>query len=163
MGDTPDGSPSGGLKAHACVLCQRRKVKCDRQVPCTGCAKAQVDCEYRDPLPPRRRQKKNPEAAMIARIRRYEKALQKAGIDVTSLEADDPQELSTTRIVGSDTGERLSRSRRLSSTISEQTSESSSRQEPGRLVTKKGRSLYLDKFVDLTLEVKYRAGGSQYQ
>lgn len=62
-------NPSDGARAtylppkqsasFSCVVCHNRKVKCDRQEPCSNCAKAKVECVYRPP-PPRRR-KRGPE------------------------------------------------------------------------------------------------------
>lgn len=51
-------SPSKQPASFACVVCHNRKVKCDRQDPCTpcsNCAKANVECVYRAPPPPRRK------------------------------------------------------------------------------------------------------------
>jgi Fungal Zn(2)-Cys(6) binuclear cluster domain len=148
-------SEPGGPRPHACVLCQRRKVKCDRRDPCTGCTKARVDCEYRDPLPPRRRKKKNPEAVLADRIRRYENALQKAGIDVDSLDSDDaqaPAVINTARNEMNDVDVRDAEPRDLPTT-SDVARENTPRHGPGRLITKKGKSLYLDKFVKSSLDM----------
>ncbi|OKL63292.1 hypothetical protein UA08_01712 [Talaromyces atroroseus] len=139
-------SEPGGPRPHACVLCQRRKVKCDRRDPCTRCAKAQVECEYRDPLPPRRRRKKNSEATMADRISRYENALQKAGIDVASLESDDAQ----APVVRTATRDNINdmdvtnAAARAPSAASDVARENTPRHGSGRLITKKGKSLYLD-------------------
>ncbi|KAJ6027050.1 uncharacterized protein N7446_004349 [Penicillium canescens] len=43
--------------SNSCVVCHNRKVKCDRQDPCSNCAKADVECIYRAPPPPRRRKR----------------------------------------------------------------------------------------------------------
>lgn len=32
--------------ARACADCQRRKVKCDGQLPCHNCRSAHVTCQY---------------------------------------------------------------------------------------------------------------------
>jgi hypothetical protein len=50
-------SPSKQPTSNSCVVCHNRKVKCDRQDPCSNCAKADVECIYRAPLPPRRRKR----------------------------------------------------------------------------------------------------------
>ncbi|EPS26740.1 hypothetical protein PDE_01679 [Penicillium oxalicum 114-2] len=44
-------------KSFSCVVCHRRKVKCDRQEPCSNCAKSRVGCVYQAPPPPRRRKR----------------------------------------------------------------------------------------------------------
>lgn len=136
-----------GLRPHACVLCQRRKVKCDRSLPCSGCTKAQTQCEYRDPLPPRRRKKKLPEAEMAARLQRYEEILQKAGIGSLLLNDENSRgETVPAREAISDDSEKYSSPRSLSTPVPAP-SENTARSGPGRLITKEGRSLYLDKFV----------------
>ena len=33
-------------RAKACLQCQRRRTRCDRQEPCTGCTRSGVECEY---------------------------------------------------------------------------------------------------------------------
>ncbi|KAI1115777.1 fungal-specific transcription factor domain-containing protein [Nemania sp. NC0429] len=43
----------------ACVLCQSRKIKCDRHSPCSNCVKANVSCTPSTPAPPRKRRKPN--------------------------------------------------------------------------------------------------------
>lgn len=145
MAETPNNSSTAdGLKAHACVLCQRRKVKCDRRQPCATCAKAWLVCEYREPLPPRRRKKKDSEASLAARVRHYEHALQKAGIDVSSIDAENPLRMSAGNTREAEIIHNTPVSRDNHSITS---TENSPGQGPGRLVSRKGRSLYLDKCV----------------
>ncbi|KAI3323300.1 hypothetical protein HD806DRAFT_498754 [Xylariaceae sp. AK1471] len=43
----------------ACVLCQNRKIKCDRNSPCSNCVKANVPCTPSTPAPPRKRRRPN--------------------------------------------------------------------------------------------------------
>lgn len=145
MAETPNNSSTAdGLKPHACVLCQRRKVKCDRRQPCATCAKAWLVCEYRAPLPPRRRKKKDSEATLTARVRHYEHALQQAGIDVSSIDAEEPLRMNARNTGGAENTRNTPVSRDNHSIIS---TENSPGQGPGRLVSRKGRSLYLDKCV----------------
>ena len=51
----PSASTSKVTRGHSCTLCQRRKVKCDGQKPCSNCVKNQVECVTREPTIPRRR------------------------------------------------------------------------------------------------------------
>ncbi|KAJ5613615.1 hypothetical protein N7528_007269 [Penicillium herquei] len=48
---------SDSPKPYSCVVCYKRKVKCDRKEPCSRCAKAEVECIYQPPPPPRRRKR----------------------------------------------------------------------------------------------------------
>ncbi|KAI1076324.1 fungal-specific transcription factor domain-containing protein [Whalleya microplaca] len=43
----------------ACVLCQNRKIKCDRKTPCSNCTKANVTCTPSTPAPARKRRRPN--------------------------------------------------------------------------------------------------------
>ncbi|EER28517.1 Fungal specific transcription factor, putative [Coccidioides posadasii C735 delta SOWgp] len=87
---TPTSPPAARL--HSCQLCQQRKVKCDRQQPCSGCAKAGTDCVYRAPAPPRRRKRRSPEEILRARLRRYEAILKNLGVNVDANEGTGPGE-----------------------------------------------------------------------
>ncbi|KAI4245871.1 MAG: hypothetical protein LQ352_006500 [Teloschistes flavicans] len=78
---TAETSAAQKPKSHACVSCQRRKIKCDRRDPCANCIKFRIDCIFRAPAPPRRRPRKSPEAALLARLRRYEELLKGVGVN----------------------------------------------------------------------------------
>lgn len=80
--------PGNSIRAHACVLCQRRKVKCDRRDPCAACIKARADCVFRAPAPPRRRPRKSLEAMLLTRLRRYEELLRSFGVKTESTSSD---------------------------------------------------------------------------
>ncbi|KAK2809889.1 hypothetical protein FQN49_008581 [Arthroderma sp. PD_2] len=82
---TADAAPPN-LKPYACVLCQQRKVRCDRQSPCSGCQKYGVGCIYRPPPPPRRRKRRSPEDALLARLRKCEELLKGLGVDVNKID-----------------------------------------------------------------------------
>ncbi|KAI9648686.1 hypothetical protein NHQ30_003325 [Ciborinia camelliae] len=67
-----------GLNARSCVTCRRRKVKCDKKVPCSNCTKAQTQCAFPAPgrAPRRPRAGGKPisdrEAELLKRLRRLE-------------------------------------------------------------------------------------------
>jgi hypothetical protein len=46
------------LQKYSCQICQQRKVKCSRTVPCNNCVRHSVECVYRAPAPPNRRRKR---------------------------------------------------------------------------------------------------------
>lgn len=56
-------------RTHACTICYRRKVKCDRQNPCANCRKDGVECVMMVPTPPRRRRKDFDPAGTNRRLR----------------------------------------------------------------------------------------------
>ncbi|KAK0757775.1 hypothetical protein N5P37_009791 [Trichoderma harzianum] len=69
-------SQSGRPLSRSCYTCNRRKIRCDKQEPCTPCSQAGKPCAY----PPRRirRAKHTIMADMASRISSLEKALAKA-------------------------------------------------------------------------------------
>lgn len=47
MADTQDAvPPSAALHPRSCVVCRQRKVKCDRQQPCSNCTRSKCACVY---------------------------------------------------------------------------------------------------------------------
>ncbi|KAG0648751.1 Aurofusarin cluster transcription factor aurR2 [Hyphodiscus hymeniophilus] len=69
-------------RGHSCILCQQRKVKCDRSKPCSNCIKARTECIPSAPTVPRRRRRKFSEQDIAAKLRRYEHLLKKNGIKI---------------------------------------------------------------------------------
>ena len=134
-----------GLKAHACVLCQQRKVKCDRKDPCATCTKARAKCVFRAPAPPRRRPRKSPEAILLARLRHYEELLKGFGVRVEAVNSDTEitRQVEAMGIVShgsatvadGDSGQKpaIKKETRLPAV------------ENGRIVVKNGKTRYLDK------------------
>jgi hypothetical protein len=86
--DRPDALQS--RRKHPCVLCQQRKVKCDRNDPCANCVKARVECVSPTTLPPKRRKKRFPEAELLARLRKYEDHLRSYGADIDAINREGP-------------------------------------------------------------------------
>ncbi|KAI0460275.1 fungal-specific transcription factor domain-containing protein [Xylaria acuta] len=84
----PDSSIVKVTRGHSCVLCQQRKVRCDKKKPCSNCVKAGVDCRVVPPQPPRRRKKRIPERDLVDRLRKYEALLSQNGIEFESLGPD---------------------------------------------------------------------------
>ncbi|KAL1303046.1 hypothetical protein AAFC00_003356 [Neodothiora populina] len=60
----------------ACVQCQQRKIKCDRNFPCSNCIKYRVQCTPAASLGPRQRRRRLPERELLDRLRYYESLLQ---------------------------------------------------------------------------------------
>ena len=86
---SPTVSSQKITRGHSCVLCQQRKVKCDRQKPCSNCIKARAECIPSAPTVPRRRRRKFTEQDLSARLKKYEYLLKKHGVKV---EHDEPNE-----------------------------------------------------------------------
>ncbi|KAI1366238.1 fungal-specific transcription factor domain-containing protein [Xylaria arbuscula] len=59
----PFATPSANLNPRSCVTCRRRKVRCDKHMPCGNCRKAQIQCVFPAPgRAPRRPRAKDPNA-----------------------------------------------------------------------------------------------------
>jgi hypothetical protein len=76
-------------KKHPCVLCQQRKVKCDRAYPCGNCRKSSSECISPTTLPPRKRKRRFPEAELLARLRKYEYHLKSYGADIDAINREE--------------------------------------------------------------------------
>jgi hypothetical protein len=111
---TPDDSPrdfdaptyqqqARTQRVLACVLCQQRKVKCDRKLPCFNCTKAGVQCESAA-LAPRQRRRRFPERELLDRLRRYEDLLRRNNIPFEPLHSKSAAEQrpGTSRAIVSD-------------------------------------------------------------
>lgn len=65
----------------ACVRCSQRKVRCNKQDPCSACTRHNVQCIYRAPKPSRRRRAVANDSSVVARLKHYEALLREKGID----------------------------------------------------------------------------------
>ena len=75
----------------ACVLCQQRKVKCDRKFPCANCIKSQTQC-VPAALTQRRRRHKFSERQLFERLHKYEDLLRQNNIAFEPLHKDSAKE-----------------------------------------------------------------------
>lgn len=137
-------SPSSGVPSRptfACIRCAERKVKCDRQRPCSACVNHKVDCVFQAPRPPQRRQRHRTDQILTDRLRYYETLLQEKGIDTSKL-PDAP---------GSDSQHRPSQAVTVAPEESHQQSLSSIESEASGSVSKtqvihgQGRSIFVEK------------------
>ncbi|KAF4434828.1 Zn(2)-C6 fungal-type DNA-binding domain, partial [Fusarium albosuccineum] len=83
-----DSSALKLTRGTSCVLCQQRKVRCDKNKPCANCVKANVECRVIPPQPPRRRKKRLQEKDLIDRLKRYESLLAEHGVRVDAIGHD---------------------------------------------------------------------------
>ncbi len=67
----------------ACVLCQQRKVKCDRKFPCINCVRTGAQCV--PSLAPRPRRPRFPERELLGRLQHYESLLRQNNIEFDPL------------------------------------------------------------------------------
>ncbi|KAK9452808.1 hypothetical protein V1511DRAFT_463815 [Dipodascopsis uninucleata] len=73
------------LQSHSCVLCQRRKVRCDKNSPCSRCEKAGIECVYNPVLHRGRPKRKSPQSVLVSRLRYYEERLRNLGETIEPL------------------------------------------------------------------------------
>jgi hypothetical protein len=92
---------SNPQRVLACVLCQRRKVKCDRKSPCANCIKTQAQCTPAI-LAARRRRRRFPERELLERLRKYEDLLGQNKIQFEPLPTDSSGEKDLPRAWTSD-------------------------------------------------------------
>ena len=140
---TPETPETQNLKAHACSLCQRRKVKCDRKEPCRNCAKARVECIFRAPVPQRRRHRKPAEVTLLARLRRYEELLKGFGVKVETLNGD--TEIASRvegLVIGTENA--AGQSQENPSHIAAKKNQAQPTVERGEIVVKNGKTRYLE-------------------
>ena len=76
---SPSSQLSKPQRVLACVICQQRKVKCDRKFPCANCIKSQAQCVPAT-LAQRRRRRRLPERVLLERLRTYEDLLRQNNI-----------------------------------------------------------------------------------
>jgi hypothetical protein len=69
----------------SCIRCAERKVKCDRQRPCSACTKHNADCLFNTSKPPRKKNQRVKVQVLADRLSQYEALLQKHGIDRSEL------------------------------------------------------------------------------
>lgn len=77
-------APSRPPRVLSCVLCQQRKVKCDKIFPCANCVRLRAQCVPATLAPPRRR-RRFPKRELLDRLHHYENLLRENSIPFESL------------------------------------------------------------------------------
>jgi hypothetical protein len=122
-------------KTPSCVVCARRKVRCDRKVPCFACTKHGVECVYPTHVPPRRRKRQ-----------RSEESHRHGGFSFQNPSRQ-----------GSTGSARISNVDHLATANNAPFSTTSA--EQGMLLTDGGKSVYLDRSSYLRMEACIKANG----
>ncbi|KAI9712728.1 MAG: hypothetical protein M1820_001350 [Bogoriella megaspora] len=78
----------------ACVLCQQRKIKCNREIPCSNCLKSGAQCVPAVPTA-RQRRRRFPERDLLERLNRYESLLRQHKIDFEPLHSSTTEKHTT--------------------------------------------------------------------
>ena len=75
----PNRTPSIALNPRSCVTCRKRKVRCDKQQPCSNCVRARIPCQFPAPGRAPRRPRKPPDGELLARLRKLEGVVKSLG------------------------------------------------------------------------------------
>lgn len=144
---TPELSATKNSKGRSCVLCQQRKVRCDRKDPCSACTRARVECIVRAPAPPRRRSRKPPDSDLLARLTRYEQILPSFGSKIDGADGRDAMIDSGGRMEQARTPERIAGNSRkeLSGAGGKLKNAISPDVQTGRSIDGEGKTKYLEK------------------
>ena len=84
----------------ACVLCQHRKIKCDRKYPCANCTKSRAQCVPATQVS-RRRRRRFPERELLERLRKYEDLMRQNNVKFEPLHKDSAGERESPKVGGS--------------------------------------------------------------
>lgn len=132
--------------SRSCILCNQRKVRCDKNNPCDRCIKAREKCIYPGPKRAPRKLKRPPIAEILAHVRDLENELIKTRSGPSSVEHNvfpSPEE----------------------SSEAVEKSPSDLQNQHGRLISKEGKSRYVGDKVSIALgdkvSVEYCRIGSQ--
>ncbi|GAD98582.1 hypothetical protein NECHADRAFT_86480 [Paecilomyces variotii No. 5] len=66
--------------------CTKRKVRCNKEDPCSNCSKAQIECSYRSPVPSQRHRKRLADDELLSKINEYEGLLRRHSIEFSPLD-----------------------------------------------------------------------------
>lgn len=138
----PDGS-GPVLNPRSCVTCRRRKVRCDKQMPCSNCRRALIPCVFpapgRAPRQPRPRDPNAPpkaasqrEVELVKRLRKLEGIVEELSgqIEVESGSKGESSTFSTLGSPGSSAAAGLSGSSRRGTASLASNPQSGSDREP---------------------------------
>ena len=70
------------LNPRSCVTCRRRKVRCNKENPCSNCTRAGIECIFPGPGRAPRKSRKPPDAELLARLKKLEGVVTSLGAQV---------------------------------------------------------------------------------
>ncbi|KAK6359222.1 hypothetical protein TWF696_000386 [Orbilia brochopaga] len=89
-GQSPDAAAETSSypkpRSFNCIVCKNRKVKCDRQMPCSTCAKLNFECQYIEPGPRKKRKSSSKHENLMQRLNKYEELLKQVESNVRLLD-----------------------------------------------------------------------------
>lgn len=84
----PQASSALTPNPRSCVTCRRRKVKCDKQHPCSNCVRGKIDCVFPGPGRAPRKSRKPQDGELLERLRRLEGVVQTLNAQVEEHEQE---------------------------------------------------------------------------
>lgn len=120
------------LKEQSCLRCAQRKVRCDRNSPCSNCRKSQAECLFVAHAPSRRRKRKRPGEDLLAKLKRYEGLLTSHGINFDGYDGPETTQYSVPDKTIVHEGRNIKKE--VSPTL-----------QPGKLILENGELRYVDK------------------
>jgi len=150
---TQSPNSNSNLNPRSCVVCRRRKVKCDKRPKCTNCVKANIECIYPSPGRAPRKPRKPQDSELMDRLRKLEGVVQM--LAVPGEEGESPPKDEQGEPVKEETHEeRIQRACRELRELKKQKAEQDAAKRPkndpslekrfGRLVVDEGRSRYIN-------------------
>lgn len=119
-------------KEQSCLRCARRKVRCDRNSPCSNCQKSQAECVFVAHAPSRRQKRKRHDEDLLAKLKRYEELLTSHGIDFDGYDGPETTQCSVPDKTIVHEGKNTKKE--VSPTL-----------QPGKLILEHGELRYVDK------------------
>lgn len=73
----PGGAPVRAAQQNvlSCIYCREKKIRCNRQDPCSNCVKVRVECIFPRPARIARKRRDTASAELSARVRRLEETI----------------------------------------------------------------------------------------
>lgn len=78
--------------SFSCSTCRARKVRCDKQHPCSNCVKAGVECVFLSPTRGKRKRTKPVKEGLHAKLKRYKTLLESHGVVTDASDSGDISE-----------------------------------------------------------------------
>jgi hypothetical protein len=146
-----NGPSSGGgptLNSRSCVTCRRRKVKCDKESPCSNCVRNRIECIFPGPGRAPRKSRKPPDAELLERLRRLEGVVTSLNAQVEGHEQEaaerERERQNSTSAEACPMAQQDKRNAQNGANVAADNSVEGLENRFGRLVVEKGRSRYIN-------------------
>ncbi|KAI1421576.1 fungal-specific transcription factor domain-containing protein [Xylaria sp. FL1777] len=131
-------------KVLACVHCQYRKIKCDRQQPCSNCIKAKIACKPSIPAPPHKRRRPNQD--LLERLARCEQLLKQYADGNVPTQGDSPSAAAGPSNSSSTSGSQLT----SSPAVKVESDPKPALKPAGKVITEDGNVRFMDNYIRIS-------------